>query len=139
MTRPHYEDTLDSLLTDEHILERVAGLIDRALRRQIWLMFLDGEGRQLPLLMPCDVPRRPADAAFEVVSEFFRGSFDEANASSMIVVLERRGRDAVTEADREWLRLVHDACAEEEIPLRGPLLAHSQGVRWVAAEDYLIA
>lgn len=138
MTLSRTEPHDDCLTTDDLLLERVSDLIDCALRRQLWLMFLDEEERQIPVLMPAYVPRRPEGERAAMTGEFLRATFDEVGAASLVVVLERRGRAAVTASDREWLRLVHDACLTEEIPLRGPLLAHTKGVRWVAAEDFLV-
>lgn len=139
MTPQSYEDVRDvALISDENVLERVTDLIEHALRRQVWLMFLDDEARQLPLLMPSYVPRRPQRNALEPFAEFIGGLFEEAAAASMVIVYERVGSDTISEGDREWLRLIHSACLAEGIPLRGPLLAHNGGVRWVAAEDYLL-
>lgn len=139
MTPQPYEDVRDiALISDEDVLDRVTDLIDRAFRRQIWLMFLDDESRQLPLLMPSYVPRRPGKHALEPFAEFIGGLFEEVAAASMVIVYERPGSDPISQGDREWLRLIHAACRAESIPLRGPLLAHNRGVRWIATEDYLV-
>jgi hypothetical protein len=140
MQTPRYEDTQEHpLTTDENVLERVKLLVHTAMRRQLWLMFADGDDRQLPLLMPTDVPRNPEDADPANLARFIREATDDLNADSIIVTLERRGSDEITEDDRAWFRLVHDACAMAELKLRGPLLCHTRGVRWVALEDYAIA
>ena len=134
-----YEDVRDiALTTDEDVLTRVTDLLTHAHRRQIWLMFLDEGACELPLLMPSYVPRRPEKHALEPFSEFVGGLFEETAAASMVIVFERPGSDTISDGDREWLRLIHAACLAEDIPLRGPLLAHNRGVRWVAPEDYLI-
>ena len=139
MTPQRYEDVRDiALSSDEAVLARVSDLIDRAFRRQVWLMFLVDEARQLPLLMPSYVPRRPEEGALAPFGEFIGGLFDEVAAASMVIVFERVGSDTISDGDREWFRLIHSACVVENIPLRGPLLAHSRGIRWIAMEDYLI-
>lgn len=137
MQTPRYEDTQQlPLTTDEQVLERVKLLVRNAMRRQLWLMFADGRDRQLPLLMPTDVPRSPEDADPANLARFIREVTDDLDADSIIVTLERRGGDEISDDDRAWFRLVRDACAMTELRLRGPLLCHTRGVRWVAAEDY---
>ena len=139
MQTPRYEDTQEHpLATDESVLERVKLLVRTAMRRQLWLMFADGDDRQLPLLMPTDVPRNPEDAVPSHLARFIREITDGIDADSIIVTFERRGSDEITDDDRAWFRLVRDACAMAELKLRGPLLCHTSGVRWVAAEDYAI-
>jgi hypothetical protein len=139
MTPQSYEDVREiPLTTDEQVLTRVQDLIQHSLRRQIWLMFLDEEHRQLPFLMPSYVPRHPEPGAEGPFGEFLGSLFDEVDASSMVIIFERIGSDTLSEGDREWFRLIHAACLTEEIPLRGPILAHDGGVRWIATEDYLM-
>ena len=140
MKTPNYEDTHEHpLITDEDVLERVTLLVRNALRRQLWLMFLDGEDRQLPVLMPTDVPANPKTTDATNLARFIRGVNDELEATSIVVSLERRGSDEISNDDRAWFRLVRDACAMAELRLRGPLLVHTRGVRWVAAEEYAIS
>ena len=139
MTPQPYEDVREiPLTTDDQVLTRVADLIQHAIRRQVWLMFLDEEQRQLPLLMPSYVPRHPEPDAVGPFGEFLGHLFEEVDASSMVIIFERIGSDTLSESDREWFRLIHAACQAENIPLRGPILAHDGGVRWIATEDYLI-
>ena len=140
MQTPRYEDTQEHpLITDENVLERVTLLVRTAMRRQLWFMFADGDDRQLPLLMPTDVPRSPDGADPSNLARFILDATDGLGVDSIIVTLERRGSDEITDDDRAWFRLVRDACAMAELKLRGPLLCHTRGVRWVAAEDYAIS
>ena len=135
----HFDDTREHpLTTDEHVLDRVKELVSTALRRQLWFMFLDAQNVQLPVLMPTDVPRRPDSADPALLARFISGVTDELDADAIVVTLERRGSDEITDDDRAWFRLVREACAMAELKLRGPLLAHTRGVRWVAAEDYAL-
>ena len=140
MKIPSYEDTHEQpLTTDEQVLERVTLLVRNALRRQLWLMFLDAEDRQLPVLMPTDVPARPRSSDASDLARFIHGVNDDLGASSIVVALERRGSDEVSDDDRAWLRLVRDAAEMAELRLRGPVLVHTRGVRWVAVEDYALS
>ena len=139
MTPQPYELARENpLTTDEQVLARVTDLIAHAIRRQVWLMFLDEEDRQLPLLMPSYVPRKPQRDALGPFGEFLGSLVDEVDASSMVILFERIGGDTLSDSDREWFQLIHAACVAEGIRLRGLLLAHTRGVRWVAAEDYLL-
>lgn len=139
MKIPNYEEThAHPLITDEDVLERVTLLVRNALRRQLWLMFLDADDRQLPVLMPTDVPAAPGTSDATNLARFISGVNDDLNATSIVVSLERRGSDEISDDDRAWFRLVRDACAMAELRLRGPVLVHTRGVRWVAAEDYAV-
>lgn len=139
MKIPNYEDThAHPLITDDDVLERVRLLVRNALRRQLWLMFLDADDRQLPVLMPTDVPAAPGTTDASNLARFISGVNDDLNATSIVVSLERRGSDEISDDDREWFRLVRDACVMAELRLRGPVLVHTRGVRWVAAEDYAV-
>ena len=101
MKTPNYEDTHEHpLITDEDVLERVTLLVRNALRRQLWLMFLDGEDRQLPVLMPTDVPANPKTTDATNLARFIRGVNDELEATSIVVSLERRGSDEISNDDR---------------------------------------
>lgn len=140
MRIPNYEETHEQpLSTDDDVLARVRLLVRNALRRQLWLMFLDAEDRQLPVLMPTDVPANPGGSDAGTLARFISGVNDELDATSIVVSLERRGSDEISEDDRAWFRLVRDACAMAELRLRGPVLVHTRGVRWVAIEDYALS
>jgi len=140
MTIPSLDDVRSVPLTDdESVRLRVADLLGRALRHQLWLMLIDADACQLPLLVPFEVPPIPADDDAEPLADLLREAAEACDAASAIIAFERPGRDALTRLDREWLRVAHDAARLAGIPLRGPLLAHSRGVRWVAPEDYLLS
>jgi hypothetical protein len=63
MTIPHSADA-PLLLTDADVLARVQALVGRAITdRQLWIMFVDGDNRQAPVVMPVsDMPRHPPPA-----------------------------------------------------------------------------
>lgn len=134
MTIPR-ADALTPIPGDLDVLERVQALLGRGHRRQLWLMFVDDRHRQLPLLMPSDIPPLPREHDEHSLADFIDSLVAMVDAHAVIVTLERRGDDAITDVDRRWLRLVREACRLAEVPLRGPLLAHGRGVRWIAAED----
>lgn len=55
-------DTLDRLIrtpvrTDDDVVQLVAALVDRPVRRQCWVVFLDELGMSIPFLLPiADLP-----------------------------------------------------------------------------------
>lgn len=133
---PPFADIEDLPLdTDEALLERVTALLDVAARRQIWLLFLDEQSRQLPVLMPSYIPRRPGRGHTAHFSHFIGDVVHEMDAAAVVFVLERPGTDQLTGVDREWLALASAACDEAGVPLRGPLLCYDRGVRWIGPED----
>lgn len=135
---PQFNDLSDvSLDTDADITDRVASLLEHAMRRQVWIMFLDGESRQLPVLMPSYVPRRPNDSDACRLADFFRDLRDELDATTIVLTFERPGSPDLNERDREWLRMLREGCVLAGVSFRGPLLCHTAGVRWVPLDEYL--
>jgi hypothetical protein len=133
-----FDDVADvSLATDEALLERVRDLVEGAYRQQLWFMFLDEHDRQLPLLVPLDVPDRPGDGHSDPLGPFVAALAEEVRSRSIVVVLERPGDDELTLGDREWFAVVDRACRTAGVVRRGPILAHDDGFRWIAAEDLL--
>jgi hypothetical protein len=112
-------------------------MLESAIRRQVWLMFLDDDDRQLPIIMPTDVPRLPEPDDDVRVGAFLRDVGDDLRAQSVILVFERRGGPELSASDLEWLRVLRRACVESGMPFRGPYLCHRQGVSTVPVDDLL--
>lgn len=136
MPIPRFDDIAHiALVSDDVLLERVRSLVIHAHRRQLWLMFLDARHRQLPVLVPHDVPSAPNHAHRTGFRRFVRGLVDDIRPGSIVVALERPGVDVVRHGDRAWFALVDDACRAARVTMRGPILVHDRGCRWIAAED----
>jgi hypothetical protein len=137
MTRPPPFDALRDtpLRRDEQVLGLVADLLDRALRRQLWLVLLDDEDRPLPVLLPSSIPRRRRDGDAERMARFVGEIVDDLDARSFVHVYERRGPDELDAADRAWLRLGLEAAGLAGVRCRGPVLLHDDGARWIGDED----
>ena len=136
MAAPHFDDVRDiPLVTDEQVLERATQLLDHAMRRQLWIMFYDADGCQLPLLMPSHVPARPTPTHHANYARVLGELVDEVEADAVTIAYERRGGPELVGHDAEWLALVHAACREAGVRLRGPLLVHDGGLRWVGPDD----
>lgn len=138
MTLSADEATEQPITTDEEVLERVDALIGKAVRRQVWLMFLDEDDRQVPLVIPmADYPPAPYDGHAEMFAARIADVVESAGAAQVIVVWERRLRATTTEADRVWARELAAACADVDVRIRAQLISHRDGTRWFAPDDYL--
>ncbi|WP_166871030.1 MULTISPECIES: hypothetical protein [unclassified Salinibacterium] len=136
MKPPRYEDTTFEPLTSDALIEqRVGDLVGRAISRQLWFLFLDEEEIQLPMLIPLDRPERPT-AQLTTVVESIHEAVDVLDAASVIVVIERHASEILTPIDIEWARAISDSCTAQHVRLRGLLLSHRRGVRWIPPDAY---
>lgn len=122
-TPPSFHDA-PPLLTDDDVTDRVTSLVGTAARdRTLWLLFVDGDNRQAPIVMPVeDMPRLPDDvvpALGEVLGGFLPDLATDAGPGSVILVWERLGPDRVLPADRAWAEALAAMCRQSEVPLRG--------------------
>jgi hypothetical protein len=140
MKTPTYQDARNQPLTSQVLVEeRVRALIGRACRHQLWFLFLDDNQVQLPLMIPLDdLPSAPDDSVHDLARAMGQ-AMEAAGAESIIVVIERYASAGLTPADVAWARGIHDAFGRENLDLRGVLLSHNRGVRWVAQDDYRFA
>jgi hypothetical protein len=131
------EARLAPLITDNDIERRVSDLIGRANVRQLWLLFLDSEAVQLPLLIPIDgMPSQPTDLDIERVVSNIAELMRDIEASSVITVWERYGAARLTQQDAAWARALDHACADQGVTLRAMLLSHRTGVSWIRRADF---
>lgn len=138
MTIPNYDlSRTTNLTTDEHIVERLNSLLDGAIVRQVWLMFLDENDVQLPVIMPCYLPSKPDPDASRHFAKTLREFCDEVDAATAVITFERPGSRTVTARDRAWLRTLRAGCVAAQHPFRGPYLCHDGGVVSVPPDDYL--
>jgi hypothetical protein len=139
MSRINASEThLYPLVTDELIEERVRDLVGRACRRQLWLLFLDANHVQVPLLMPTDdFPSRPDQHSVAELANGIRAIADAASAAQVILVWERYAGADLTALDRAWAQQLHRECSAIGVRIRAQLLSHKRGVRWLAPDDYL--
>lgn len=134
MTTPKIND-MPILRTDADLIDRVRLLIGPAARdRQLWIVFIDGDGRQMPVLMPIsDMPERPEPdmtTGLATVLGGLRADLVTCNdEGSVAVVLERHGPDDVLPGDRDWDCALTRACADGEVTVRGRFLSTPGGVQ----------
>ncbi|MDT7577188.1 MAG: hypothetical protein QOH17_3521 [Pseudonocardiales bacterium] len=128
---------LPPLLTDEDVLARVAKLVGTAITdRQLWLMLVDGDGRQSPVVMPISgMPRNPDVRGLAGLSRVLSGLRAELATAegpgAVILTRERRGSDLVSPLDRAWAQVLTETCRKAEMALRGVYLSTPGGVQRV--------
>ncbi len=137
MMTPNHEETMTQPLTTDALIEqRVAALVGRAVRRQLWFLFLDDDHVQLPLVMPFSDPPLTPDASVSTLASVIRLAMESENASSVVVVIERYADAMLSDADKKWARAIIGACEKREVVVRAMLVSHRSGVRWFAQDDY---
>jgi hypothetical protein len=127
---------LPPLTTDEEVLARVRTVVGAARTRQLWILFVDGDGRQSPVVVPiADVPHRPEPRGLAGLTRVLRGLRGELvtdrGPGAVIVALERPGGNTVLDADREWAAALAEACRTAGVALRATVLSTPGGVRWL--------
>ena len=124
------------LTTDEEVTERVRDVVGCAARRQLWLFFLDSDDCQLPVLLPVpDFPPSPDGGSAEQLAASLAAVVEQLGAAQVVVVWERRLDDRATTLDRAWAARLAEACRVAGVRLRGQLLSHRRGVRWLAPDE----
>lgn len=113
---------------------RVRDLVGRAIvDRRLWLMFVDGDGRQSPVLIPIDdlpfAPEPPLMNGLEHVLGGLRDQLATERDGSVMLTLERRGPDEVLAADVVWAVALRSACRGAGVDVRGMFLSTPGGVR----------
>jgi hypothetical protein len=129
---PDYDPSAP-LMTVADVLDRVGSCIDQQSRtgRSLWIMFVDPDGVQLPVLVPIDgVPERPepheARAVCQVIAHVLN---DAAPGGSAVISLTRPGSGKVLESDRHWASTLHEAADDGGAALRLVCLATRDGIR----------
>lgn len=134
------------LESGEDLRSLIEFLLDRADRRQMWLLFIDDRGCLGDPLMPMD--DYPDDPTV-ITSTDDLGDLDHASLlmhrigmlremtgnEAVVLVWERLGSSIVGVEDREWARAMRDAATALEVPLRAQFVLHNRGVRELALDD----
>jgi hypothetical protein len=131
-------DLAAPLRTDDDVLRRVDLLLDDDARqlRSIVLLFLDGDGRQLPVVVPIDdVPERPDPLIVGNLCWIVAEALTLYPAGSAVVVLTRPELCPGNEADRYWARNIDRSAREHGAPIRMLCLASPSGVVRLTGHD----
>ena len=142
MTRLDVNDAAP-ISTDHDIRQRVGDLLQRAIRRQWWTLYLDQDDVQQPVLMPmAGYPEHPDEpfgddgTAAEIMADRLASIVAEIEAAKVIFVWERPGGEEFTVGDRVWAGALGAACRDAGVAVRAQLILHDNGVRWITAEDF---
>ncbi len=125
--------------TDAELLARIRALVQRAFRRQLWFLFFDAADRQLPLLVPMDLPTAPDTGDEADFARFLDGVLEAAGAASLAIVYERPGLAPLLDVDRGWIEFLGSVRSRTTAWSRPLVLMHSRGARLVADGDCVIA
>ena len=124
------------LTTDALIEERVAALVGRACRRQLWFFFVDQERRQRPLLIPLsDPPSQPDDSVGDL-ARVMKHALQAQHAESLVIVLERYSDATFSAGDKAWARRLNQEFSAVNVPVLGFFVSHRRGVRCLTKDDY---
>jgi hypothetical protein len=144
MTRLDANDAMHvPLSTDYDVERRVGDLLQAAVRRQWWTLYLDADDVQRPVVMPmAGYPERPDEpsgddrTAAELLANRLASIVEQIDAAKVIFVWERPGGPEFMPADVAWARALGAACRVEGVVVRAQLILHSNGVRWLAPDDF---
>jgi hypothetical protein len=103
MTRPQLADV--PVHSAEELTARITVLVDPPVfgARSLWLLWLDPDGLQLPLVVPIDdVPLALDPRLPEGLLTLHDGALDGASGFHLAMVLCRPGRPTPTGDDHEW-------------------------------------
>ncbi|MBF4577414.1 hypothetical protein [Frondihabitans sp. VKM Ac-2883] len=141
---PPSTEVLDShreLRTRADLDERIRQLIPCATQRQLWLLLLDGDDVQMPVMVPIgDLPlwggsdvKGGADG--EGLIELLRSVSDEFHAVSYVFVLERPGSAALDSDDVSWLEHLLTCGDRAGFTVRAAYVCHESGHAGFEAGD----
>lgn len=127
------------LTTDRDRVARVRDLLAPATHpSQLWVLFLDDEDHQTPVLIP--LTNRPAvpdprlvDGLVGALAALITGQRQERDdpgtvGSQVMFVLERFGPRHTTADDRRWAAALTGACVRSEVVCAGVFLLSRTGV-----------
>ena len=122
------------LSTASALLDRFEEFLHRALRRQLWVCFLDDDLVQLPLVVPVeDVPVRPRPEPLAGLLDAFEEVGRHVGASRVVVVLERPGPGAARTSDAAWTEAVTSGLEGRSLTLHALLVCSDDGVELLLA------
>jgi hypothetical protein len=131
-------ETAPPLRTDDDVARRVAALVGRAIRDDtLWLLFVDGDDRQAPVVVPVQELSGPPDdemvtALGDVLERFLPDLATAAGVGSVVFVRERLGPDDILPADRAWAEALVMMCRKRGIRLRGVHLSTRHRTRRIS-------
>lgn len=139
-----------SAAPDDRLRATLAPMMQTALRRQLWLFFLDGDDAAVGPVMPCaDHPGDPSEpgvvddlgpiAAGDLFGARFAGlvaMFESAYACRGIaLVWERLGDANIDDETDAWAKALGSSLADHGVRVRAQMLLHDRGLRVLRGDD----
>ena len=138
MTRPHYDDLRAvPLPNDRELIPHLQVMIEQALRRQVWIMFLDEQSRPLPIVIPIDVAAEAREGDATALIASLSCLLLDFEGASLVITLERPGPMETMDRDSRWLRSLREACVGSGRAFRGPYLMLGDRIVQVPPDDYV--
>ena len=131
---------------DERLRARLAPVMQTALRRQLWLFFLDADDEVVGPVMPCeDYPIDPAEPVVvddlgpvttgDLFAARFAGLIEEFGFDRIALVWERIGEARLDVETRTWASALGAALARQGVRVRAQMLLHDRGLRMLDADN----
>jgi hypothetical protein len=114
MTKPQLAEV--PVRSAAELTDRIATLVDPPVfsRRELWLLWIDSDGLQLPLIVPVDdIPVGFDDRLAPGLLALHDGATDSAEGFHLALVLCRPGRPTPTGDDHEWAARLHDVLDDD--------------------------
>jgi hypothetical protein len=115
----------EPLLTEAAVIDRIAGLLGSfgVVDRTMWILFLDADRVQLPMLMPIDdFPEQPDEPLIAGLMQVFQDQ-ERREGGGVVLALERPGPGPSTADDRRWAEALDSAARSFGVTLHGIYLA----------------
>jgi hypothetical protein len=125
-----------AIRTDDDVVDLVTTLVERAVTRQCWVVFLDDGPGPVPLVMPVsDLPWQP-DEHVEDFAALVADVCDHVGATEVVLVWERPGESELFPVDWEWVDACDCAFREHGVRLRGQVALLATGASMVCLDDH---
>ena len=118
------------MTTDRDMMDFVERTMDCALRDQNWLWLTDPDSPGFGTMFQID-----HDLTEGLVPDSVWQAVQEVAGSELGFVYERRGPESLSPIDRQRLQAVRDGACAYGLRLRGPVLLHDTGARWLGPDD----
>lgn len=126
--------TRSAVRTDDDVVALAVALLERAITRQCWVVFLDDRAGPIPFVMPiADLPWQP-DEHVEDFAALVADVRTQVGAAEVVLVWERPAETELFPVDWEWVDACDCAFAEHGVRLRGQVVVHAAGAAMVHLE-----
>ncbi len=123
-------NTPQFLSTDDDMMAFVSRTMGHAVRDQTWLWLTDPDGSGFGTVLQLDHSEPDGAVPLPVWQKVA-----EVAGRELGLVYERRGPDVLSAADRRRLRAELHEAIDRGLRIRGPILVHDTGSRWLGPDD----